>query len=187
MRECGIAEPEVAGRAIIFRYDTCGRNRGHKGEHLSRRRTWNTGDVHSIARTFKPLTVVDLITEAHVEQTCGDWLQLDGWVCLKTDPVSNPKWGKGFGELGMADCQYRRPFGKSIPNPLYDSCSRSVTNLMWIEWKKRKGQLAAHQAAWRQGERDRGFLAVAAGMDFPKTIAGFMEWYRKSGLMRRQI
>ena len=128
-------------------------------------------------RVKRKLTADDLVTEAQLQQTCSQWLALDGWVCLVTDPVSDRGRGQGFGELGMADCQYRRQHGRV----------RSMVSLMWIEWKKRNGKVTAHQAAWREAERARGFLALAAGIDFDKTITGFQQWYRASGLMRKNI
>ena len=76
------------------------------------------------------------LSEYHIAKTCSDWLALDNWRRLNTNPVSDtatiqairgsiakccgsggiPPWlqdclrgrGKGFGELGMADDLYIR-------------------------------------------------------------------------------
>jgi hypothetical protein len=136
-------------------------------------------------KTRKPITADDLVSEAQLEQTCTEWLQLDGWYALKTDPVSRREWGKGFGEKGMADRQYRRPTPRD-PRLAWLPPS-AVAELLWIEWKKLKGKAAAHQLEWIEAERSRGFLVLLAGVDFPATISGFQAFYRGSSLIRRRI
>lgn len=156
-----------------------------------------------------------LLKESHIEQTCSEWLALDRWYWLKTDPVSDTSTvrsirgaivrevhdaqsfetvskilgkhtrGKGFGELGMTDGQYRRAPEASIASGIPEESA--VCELMWIEWKAPKGKHAQHQRDWQEREKRRGFLVVRAGVDFPKTIEGFQAWYRRSGLMRRKI
>ena len=115
------------------------------------------------------------ISEADIEETCSDWLALDGWRRLKTNPCSDRSRGKGFGELGMADDLYIR---------YQDGSGRRVfwTDVMWIEWKSARGQLSPHQRAWATAERLRGALVLIAGIDFPASIEGFQDWYRESGL-----
>lgn len=124
-----------------------------------------------------------LTKESHIEQTCSDWLELDGWRTLKTDPVSRKEWGKGFGELGMADRLYIRHGLLSADSLL----CRVVCHVMWIEWKSAKGRTRGEQIGWHAQERRRGALTLIAGEQFPKTIEGFIAWYRQSGLMRRKI
>lgn len=132
------------------------------------------------ARRMKRATAPKL-TEAQIERTCSDWLALDGWRYLKTSPVSNKARAVGFGELGMADGLYLR----------YHPKQGALAEVMWIEWKRPKGgaftRAKQHQCDWHTGERARGALTLIAGRDFPATIEGFQDYYRKSGLMRRKI
>ena len=135
------------------------------------------------------------LTEKHLEEACSRVLELDGWRRLKTDPVSRREWGKGFGELGMADDLYIR-YNDLLKKPAHISpCAAEV---MWIEWKRLLGNVtvvsgaykatkaAQHQKDWHLLERKRGALTLIAGEDFPATFEGFMAWYRTSGFMRRQ-
>lgn len=146
-------------------------------------------------------TVADLgslLKEIDIERTCSEWLALDGWRTLKTDPTSDASRGKGFGELGMADRLYIRynpgarvSYGLELSDGAKFTSSAgmgvALAELMWIEWKAKDGTVKKHQWAWHQGERARGALTLIAGVNFPKTIEGFQRWYRASGLMRRKI
>ena len=135
------------------------------------------------------------LTEADIQKTCTELLELDGWRALRTDPVSRREWGKGFGELGMADRLYIR-YGLHMLAPL-GSLAEAATPLtlaracevMWIEWKRtvrgKPTKPTTHQLAWHRAERARGALTLIAGENFPATIKGFMEWYKSSGLQRR--
>jgi len=122
--------------------------------------------------------------EAQLEKTCTEMLELDDWRSLKTDPVRNREWGKGFGELGMADRLYIR-YG--WPSERF----WGTALVMWIEWKcMRPGRKTAtkaqqHQLDWIAAERARGALVLLAGVDFPATFEGFKAWYLNSGLNRR--
>lgn len=125
----------------------------------------------------RPLKSQPKISESDIERTCTEWLALDGWRGLKTDPVSRREWGKGFGEPGMADYLYIRycvTLGRT-----------ALAEVMWIEYKSKRGKAAYHQCTWHMAERGRGALTMIAGVHFPKTIEGFQQWYRASGLMRR--
>ena len=133
------------------------------------------------------------LSEAHIQQTCTEWLELDGWRSLRTDPVSRREWGKGFGEVGMADHLYIRYLVGPRGDP---HCKRSQAEVLWIEFKRaysskvrgpRVTKAAEHQKAWHAVERARGALTLIAGEDFPASIEGFQDWYRKSGLMRRNL
>jgi hypothetical protein len=42
------------------------------------------------------------LTEAQIQKTCSDFLALDGWRVLITNPCSDKARGKGFGEVGMS-------------------------------------------------------------------------------------
>lgn len=130
------------------------------------------------------------LSEADLERQCSDLLALDGWRTLKTDPVSRREWGKGFGELGMADRLYIRygiryaieGRGYAVGAGLFVSREDEV---MWIEWKRPDGRNKQHQKKWQRDERIRGALVLVAREDFPATFEGFCAWYAGSGLMRR--
>lgn len=126
------------------------------------------------------------ILEAGIQATCTQFLELEGWRSLRTDPVSRREWGKGFGEKGMADHLYIRYTYFGV---YHASGLRSVAEVMWIEWKRLRGTKATkakqHQKDWHRDERERGALTLIAGEDFPATIEGFMGWYESSGLQRR--
>jgi len=133
--------------------------------------------------------------ERHIEQACTQLLELDGWRPLKTDPVSRAEWGRGFGEVGMADHLYIRhtpPRSAALRNAS-DFVYAAQAEVMWIEFKRiRQGRKAAtkttaKQDDWHAAERSRGALTLIAGNDFPATIEGFIEWYKNSGLMRKNL
>lgn len=127
------------------------------------------------------------MTEAQIQKTCSDFLAADGWRVLVTNPCSDKARGKGFGELGMADCLYIR----------YGACRTFVYGghlseaaVLWVEYKKldAKGSTTKptqHQLDWHRDERTKGALTVIAGIDFPATIEGFQDWYAASGLARK--
>ena len=123
------------------------------------------------------------LTEAQIERQCSDFLALDGWRGLKTDPCSDRTHAKGFGELGMADHLYIR----------YGDIRGSGTRIMslgaevvWIEWKRPGCSPTPRQVAWHVAERKRGALTMIAGVDFPASFEGFLAWYRNSGLLRKE-
>jgi hypothetical protein len=66
-----------------------------------------------------------------------------------------------------------------------DLLGEACCSHMFIEWKAPKGVLSSHQAAWHLAEHARGGLTLIAGHDFPKSYEGFLDWYRKSGLLRK--
>jgi hypothetical protein len=126
------------------------------------------------------------LSERDIERTCSDFLALDGWRCLKTDPVSDRSRAKGFGEVGMADCLYIRYS--------YDDGDESIVSsdaeALWIEWKTldkngKPTKASRNQLDWHRLERKRGALTWITGEDFPASIEGFLEFYRGSGLLRR--
>jgi len=132
------------------------------------------------------------LCERDIERTCTDFLALDGWRALRTDPCSDRSRAKGFGEKGMADHLYIRYCDPRISyvQPQTNTIQRALCQVLWIEYKRmgRNGKptkAAPHQRAWQTAERARGALVLCAGEDFPATIEGFQDWYRKSGLLRR--
>lgn len=130
-------------------------------------------------------------SEREIERTCTGILKRDDWRSLKTDPVSDKRRGKGFGELGMADYLYIRYWAANVhrkPEP-YDGAANALhlasgNEVLWVEWKRHDGKAAEHQKAWHAAERKRGALVLVAGEDFPASVEGFHEWYLKSGLCR---
>lgn len=124
------------------------------------------------------------VSEADLERAGTDLLIYDGWRPLKTDPVSRREWAKGFGEPGMADDLYLR-----YCDTRRLGCAHwfAMGEILWVEWKRRKAKPKPHQRIWIEQERARGALVLLAGEDFPADYDGFLTWYRKSGLMRREI
>lgn len=133
------------------------------------------------------------LSERDIERTISDYLALDGWRALKTDPVSRREWGKGFGERGMADVlmiRYEafRWIDLKIAPPLIGYFEQHAgAQVLWIEHKRRGKKAAQHQLDWHAAERARGALTLIAGEDFEASIEGFERWYIASGLQRRKI
>jgi hypothetical protein len=124
----------------------------------------------------KPLVTVEAdAPEALIEAECCHLLAADGWRILKTDPVSDRRRGKGFGELGMADTLCLR-YGSGR--------QKAACEVLWLEWKAPGGRVQKHQLAWHTRERARGAMTAIAGVDFPASIKGFRSWYRSSGLAK---
>jgi len=153
-------------------------------------------------------------TEAALQKACTDILQLDGWRALRTDPVSDTAalplirkriaavcaeghvsaWivskllasvkgrGKGFGEEGMADYLYIRYHYLAR-----DLVNRPAAEVLYVEYKRPGGRVTPQQQMWHIAERQRGALTLIAGEDFEATVDGFLDWYRKSGLARRDF
>lgn len=118
------------------------------------------------------------ISEAHIQGTCRDFLALDGWRLVITDPP----WMRGLAvaEPGICDDLYIRYAQHSI-------LAAALAQVIWIEWKSKSGNAGEHQKAWHQAERARGALVWVAGEDFAKSIEEFQAFYRQSGLMRKRI
>ena len=143
------------------------------------------------------------LLEKQIQQTCSEFLELDGWRCFKMEPVSNLAWGKGANELGQADCMYVRycPSARDVHrdgvdpgNPRaigwWQKVIECQAEVMHIEWKRlnrggKPTKAGNHQRDWHARERARGALTLIAGEDFSATIEGFQAWYRQSGLNRR--
>jgi hypothetical protein len=139
-----------------------------------------------------------LISEAHVQQTVREFLELDGWRAIRTDPVSDRSRGKGFGEPGMPDYLFLRyetdPTSATIAmiSPRARTFCLSRAAVLWIEFKRKSskrvgvsehwqpGRVAAHQLRWHEAERMRGALVLVVD-----DIDEFTKWYKASGLCRR--
>jgi hypothetical protein len=96
----------------------------------------------------------------------------------------------GVGELGMADHLYIRyacdePWKRKTAD-IRDRVWRAHADVLFVEYKRPKGNATAHQRAWHAAERARGALTWIAGEDFkPATFEGFKAHYLASGLNRR--
>ena len=119
-------------------------------------------------------------TEAHVQQTVTQFLELDGWRAIRTDPVSDRSRGKGFGEIGMPDYLYVRYEPDSRTATAASLGAIAFAEVMWIEFKAPGKAAAGHQIAWHAAERDRGALVLVVD-----DIDSFRQWYAQSGLQRR--
>lgn len=109
-------------------------------------------------------------------------LELDGWHVFLMETVSRREWGKYTGEVGMPDIlAIRYCVG---PMGLF---SRVLSQVLWCEGKRPHGIVAPNQRLWHAAERERGALVIVAGEDFEASCDGWLAWYRKSGLMRREI
>lgn len=121
-----------------------------------------------------------LTTEAHVQRTVVEFLELDGWRAIRTDPVSDRARGKGFGELGMPDYLFIRY--QSVPwasgNEHLAPCM--THEILWIEFKRKGAKLRKHQGTWSVIEKMRGALVLVVD-----DIDEFTRWYKASGLCRR--
>lgn len=120
------------------------------------------------------------LSEAHIQQTCTEWLQLDGWRAVVTDPPQLR--GLGVSERGIPDRLYIRYEKQTLP-PTFE---HGAAQILWIEWKrKKKAKTSAEQLNWHCCERARGALVWLAGVDFAASIEGFQAHYIASGLARR--
>lgn len=151
---------------------------------VEQRMAMNRGDLtvpdsHIGVESFEPSVEWP---EWMIERDCTNLLEQDGWRSLRTDPVSDRGRGKGFGEPGMADHLYIRysPHGSL-------AIHREKTETLWVEFKSADGKLRKNQGPWHEIERARGALTWIAGVDFPASVAGFVEHYRKSGLNRGRV
>lgn len=126
------------------------------------------------------------LSEAHIAQTCTQFLELDGWRAIKMEPVSHREWGKGTGEPGQADYLYIRYVQAAWDGNKWPASTRVICEVLWREWKRAGGKAAEHQTEWHARERARGALTLIAGVDFEASIEGFVEFYRKSGLQRKE-
>ncbi len=129
------------------------------------------------------------LRESAIQDTCADWLALDGWLRrIKTD--LRHLRGMGVQEKGIPDDCFIRynPLDASRRAACWGMTEhqlRAEAEVLWIEWKARDGVVGQKQAEWHQLERARGALVWVAKQDFPATVEGFQDWYRKSGLLQR--
>lgn len=113
------------------------------------------------------------VSEADIQRACTNLLIADGWRAIRTDPVSDRKRGKGFGEMGMPDYLYIR-YGSAEPVPLDYLAAGEI---LWVEYKRPGIKLRANQAHWHA--KERGALVWVVD-----DIDEFREKYAASGLAR---
>ena len=121
-------------------------------------------------------------SEKDVQIGCTAFLELDGWRAIRTDPVSDRKRGKGFGELGMPDYLYVRYLpplsGYKDPPDV-----ATLHQLLWIEFKAPGKKPLKHQLEWHARESNRGALVLVVD-----GFEGFRAWYvNESGLNRSML
>ena len=120
--------------------------------------------------------------ESSIQETCCDFLALDGWRRIRTD--MKQLRGMGVQEKGMADdlfIRYRLS-GNHVPA---NYCGIVMAEVFWVEWKSKKGVHGQKQDEWQLLERSRGALVWVAKKDFEPTVEGFSEHYTRSGLLRK--
>ncbi len=120
--------------------------------------------------------------EADLQKACEDLLEYDGWRIFRIEQNYSERKRKVVGEAGAPDGMYIRYYTGGLPQ-----AKRQDVQLCWIEWKSPQGMPSNAQRAWIAQETARGALVLLAGADFPATVDGFLEYYRKSDLMRRKI
>lgn len=120
------------------------------------------------------------LLESHVQQTVREFLELDGWRAIRTDPVSDRARGKGFGEVGMPDYLFARYRRHELDGKFHLDIGQ-IAELLWVEFKAPGRKATAHQLAWHAAERARGALVLVVD-----DIEAFREWYGKSGLQRKR-
>jgi hypothetical protein len=116
--------------------------------------------------------------EAELEQQCTDFLALDGWRSLKTDPPQLR--GLGVIEKGIPDRLYIRYH--EMPHREIDP----LADVLWIEFKAPSGRVSQAQSDWHMAERARGALVWVARENFGASCEEFIAFYRASGLLRRK-
>ncbi len=124
--------------------------------------------------------------EAPIQAECIQLLIEDGWWPLRTDPVSDRKRGTGFGAIGFADYTVFRPMRVTQLVPLQKMPAGCACEVLFLEFKSPKGSPSKEQLKWHRNQRAMGFATFIAGVDFPPSVQGFKEFYRASGLARRE-
>ena len=114
------------------------------------------------------------LSEADIQRACTDLLIADGWRAIRTDPVSDRRRGKGFGEIGMPDYLYIRYQRSAFP-----TFPQVGAEVLFVEYKAPGKCPSRHQEAWGDKERRRGALVI-----WTDSIEKFREWYADSGLSR---
>lgn len=121
------------------------------------------------------------LTEAHVQETITQFLQLDGWRAFRTELTVQRERGRVVGERGQPDYLYVRYEHFIDHRPDSRSLYYKAAYVLWIEFKKPGEKPRPEQLAWHEAERKRGALVlVVSDIDY-----FIREWYPASGLARR--
>ena len=130
------------------------------------------------------------LREKDIAKSCEDFMVLDGWRVVITDP---PRLrGLGVTEPGICDSLFIRYHDRSEAISHWEIADSQT---IWIEWKSKSGVAGEKQKSWQRTERARGALVWNARTvgeepepnNFEASIEGFQEKYRASGLMRRNL
>ncbi len=122
------------------------------------------------------------LTEAHVQQTCTEFLISDEWRAFRTELTVQRERGRVVGEPSMPDYLYIR-YNNGFPSSMDDSW-KADAEVLWIEYKKPGQHPTKQQLAWHEAERKRGALVMVWG-EFEDWWPQFKAWYKSSGLARR--
>ena len=120
------------------------------------------------------------LTEAHVQQTCTEFLISDGWHAIRTELTVQKERGRVVGEVGMPDHLYIRYYDALSDRSEWPAHLATSAQVLWIEFKRPGRHPTKQQFAWHKAERARGALVLVVD-----DIDGFMAWYKASGLQRR--
>jgi hypothetical protein len=128
-----------------------------------------------------------VIPEKNVQETVRDFMELDGWRAIRTDPVSDRARGKGFGEVGMPDYLFIRYWAGYEPTtnariPENEADLRTEAQVLWIEFKRKSKLPTVTQMQWHITEINRGALVKVVD-----DIDDYILWYKDSGLCRRML
>ena len=116
-------------------------------------------------RSGKPIK--PKLLERDIQQTCTEFLELDGWRAFRTEYTIQRERGRVVGELGQPDYLYLR------------YTDDGMARALWIEYKKPGEKPRPDQLAWHEAERKRGGIVLVVD-----DIDWFMRWYRLGGLAR---
>src|SRR5258708_3876627 len=108
------------------------------------------------------------ISEKQIQETADQFLTLEGWRIIRTDPPHLR--GLGVQEPGIPDRLYLRYWAGCIDQTAHASPYESWGQILFVEWKRRGGKAPAHQKVWHERERARGALTLIAGEDFQASI-----------------
>ena len=118
------------------------------------------------------------LSERTIQNTCLDYLKVDGWYHVSLDPPHMR--GLAVHKKGAPDDLLMRPITELHLKAAFPGCCCAL----FIEWKKEGGKAGEHQIERHRELRALGFVVLVAGEQFPKSIEGFLNWYRGSGLLR---
>lgn len=124
------------------------------------------------------------LSEKQIQTTCDDFMILDGWRIIKTD-LPHLR-GLGVQEKGMPDRCYIRYSGLAYTAER-GWAARAISEVLWVEFKKRKGVVGRHQSAWHRKEQARGGMVWVATQEFEPTIEGFLAFYRSNKLLKHTL